>query len=164
MDDAIRGLGCRRAAAQHSRRCAMKSSGYFLLSPPAPPDGPGRPLWELCGTLRRQGLFDHTAQHVQVNHKGSHEAIVDLVLAVIRPPKLCDDAHHGFRVGQDWSVALDGKTSRRSHDRAGGQAALHLVSAFATTSRLVLGQEAVADKSNETTAIPALLERLGDWS
>lgn len=35
------------------------------------------------------------------------------------------------------------------------------VSAFATTSRLVLGQEAVADKSNETTAIPALLERLG---
>jgi len=58
-------------------------------------------------------------------------------------------------------VALDGKTSRRSHDRAAGQAALHLVSAFATTSRLVLGQEAVADKSNETTAIPALLERLG---
>lgn len=58
-------------------------------------------------------------------------------------------------------VALDGKTSRRSHDRAAGQAALHLVSAFATTSRLVLGQEAVADKSNETTAIPSLLERLG---
>lgn len=57
-------------------------------------------------------------------------------------------------------VALDGKTSRRSHDRAAGKAPLHLVSAFATTSRLVLGQEAVADKTNETTAIPALLERL----
>jgi predicted transposase YbfD/YdcC len=57
-------------------------------------------------------------------------------------------------------VALDGKTSRRSHDRAAGRAPLHLVSAFATTSRLVLGQEAVADKTNETTAIPALLERL----
>lgn len=42
-------------------------------------------------------------------------------------------------------VAIDGKTSRRSHDRAAGQAPLHLVSAFATTSRLVLGQEAVAD-------------------
>jgi len=57
-------------------------------------------------------------------------------------------------------VAIDGKTARRSHDRGAGQAALHLVSAFATTSRLVLGQEAVADKSNETTAIPVLLERL----
>ena len=58
-------------------------------------------------------------------------------------------------------VAIDGKTSRRSHDRSRGAAPLHLVSAFATTTRLVLGQEAVADKSNETTAIPILLERLG---
>ena len=57
-------------------------------------------------------------------------------------------------------VAIDGKTSRRSHDRSAGKAPLHLVSAFATTSRLVLGQEAVSDKSNETTAIPVLLERL----
>ncbi|SJM31464.1 hypothetical protein BQ8482_20079 [Mesorhizobium delmotii] len=57
-------------------------------------------------------------------------------------------------------VAIDGKTSRRSHDRGAGKAALHLVSAFATTARLVLGQEAVADKSNETTAIPVLVERL----
>ena len=57
-------------------------------------------------------------------------------------------------------VAIDGKTSRRSHDRSAGKAPLHLVSAFATTARLVLGQEAVGDKSNETTAIPVLLERL----
>src|SRR5262249_4703418 len=57
-------------------------------------------------------------------------------------------------------VAIDGKTSRRSHDRKRGQKALHLVSAFATTNRLVLGQEAVDEKSNEITAIPALLERI----
>lgn len=57
-------------------------------------------------------------------------------------------------------VAIDGKTSRRSHDRSADKAPLHLVSAFATTSRLVLGQEAVADKTNETAAIPVLLERL----
>ena len=57
-------------------------------------------------------------------------------------------------------VAIDGKTSRRSHDRKTGQKALHLVSAFATRSRLVLGQEAVEEKSNEITAIPALLERI----
>ncbi|HEY6254861.1 MAG TPA: ISAs1 family transposase, partial [Xanthobacteraceae bacterium] len=59
-------------------------------------------------------------------------------------------------------VAIDGKTSRRSHDRSTGKAPLHLVSAFATTSRLVLGQEAVADKTNELTAIPILLERLAE--
>lgn len=59
-------------------------------------------------------------------------------------------------------IAIDGKTSRRSHDRARAQAPLHLVSAFATTARLVLGQEAVADKSNEINAIPVLLERLAE--
>lgn len=58
-------------------------------------------------------------------------------------------------------VAIDGKTLRRSHDRSLDQPALHLVSAFATTGGLVLGQEAVRDKSNELTAIPVLLERLG---
>lgn len=58
-------------------------------------------------------------------------------------------------------VAIDGKTSRRSHDRAAGAGPLHLVSAFATTRRLVLGQEAVPDKANELAAIPVLLERLG---
>lgn len=57
-------------------------------------------------------------------------------------------------------VAIDGKTLRRSHDRSADQPALHLVSAFATNSSLVLGQEAVSDKSNERTAIPVLLERL----
>ena len=59
-------------------------------------------------------------------------------------------------------VAIDGKTSRRSHDRATGTPPLHLVSAFATTARLVFGQEAVPDKASETTAIPALIERLAE--
>lgn len=58
-------------------------------------------------------------------------------------------------------VAIDGKTSRRSHDRGAGVAPLHLVSAFATTARLVLAAEAVPDKANELAAIPPLLERLG---
>jgi predicted transposase YbfD/YdcC len=68
-------------------------------------------------------------------------------------------------VAECWSdkldlVAIDGKTSRRTHNRRTGHKALHLVSAFATNSRLVLGQEAVFEKSNEITAIPALIERL----
>ena len=79
-------------------------------------------------------------------------------------PALFRDAFTGW-VRETWPdkpelVAIDGKTSRRSHDRSAGRAPLHLVSAFATTSRLVLGQEAVADKSNETGAIPVLIERL----
>ena len=55
-------------------------------------------------------------------------------------------------------VAIDGKASRRS--RQAGKQALHLVGAFATEARLVLGQEACAEKSNELTAIPVLLEAL----
>jgi predicted transposase YbfD/YdcC len=57
-------------------------------------------------------------------------------------------------------VGIDGKTLRRSHDRAAGRGPLHLVSAWATANGVVLGQVAVAGKSNETAAIPALLEVL----
>jgi predicted transposase YbfD/YdcC len=57
-------------------------------------------------------------------------------------------------------VAIDGKTSRGSHDRGRGRAALHLVSAFATRDRLVLGQEAVGEGSCEQDTIPLLLEKL----
>jgi predicted transposase YbfD/YdcC len=58
------------------------------------------------------------------------------------------------------TVAIDGKTLRGSLDTATGQHALHVVSAWATQSRLVLGQVAVDAKSNEITAIPLLLELL----
>jgi len=54
-------------------------------------------------------------------------------------------------------VASDGKTLRRSLDRAASKAAIHMVSAWAKTNRLVLGQLKVDDKSNELTAIPQLL-------
>ena len=57
-------------------------------------------------------------------------------------------------------VAVDGKTLRRSHNRSKGLAALHMVSAFATANRVVLGQVATEAKSNEITAIPRLLELL----
>jgi predicted transposase YbfD/YdcC len=57
-------------------------------------------------------------------------------------------------------VAVDGKVLRRSHDQRAGKGALDLVSAWAETNRLVLGQRAVDADSNEITAIPALLEAL----
>ena len=58
--------------------------------------------------------------------------------------------------------AIDGKTSRRSHDRAKGLGALHTVSVWASEFGLSLGQVACAEKSNEITAIPELL-RLVDF-
>lgn len=54
-------------------------------------------------------------------------------------------------------IAIDGKTLRRTFDRAQGLGALHLVSAWATANGLTLGQVAVDGKSNEITAIPHLL-------
>jgi predicted transposase YbfD/YdcC len=57
-------------------------------------------------------------------------------------------------------IALDGKQLRRSHDKEDDKAAIHMVSAWATQNRLVLGQRKVDEKSNEITAIPELLRRL----
>jgi predicted transposase YbfD/YdcC len=57
-------------------------------------------------------------------------------------------------------VAIDGKTLRHSDDKGCAKAAIHMVSAWASANRLVLGQCKVDDKSNEITAIPALLNIL----
>ena len=57
-------------------------------------------------------------------------------------------------------VPLDGKTIKGSYDRERGLKALHLVTAWASEQRLILGQIKVEDSSNEITAIPAFLELL----
>lgn len=57
-------------------------------------------------------------------------------------------------------VPIDGKTLRHSYDTELEQSAIHMVSAWATTNRMVLGQVKVAEKSNEITAIPELLDAL----
>ena len=57
-------------------------------------------------------------------------------------------------------VAIDGKTIRRSLDKASGKAAIHMVSAWANQNSLVLGQVKVDNKSNEITAIPKPLKQL----
>jgi len=57
-------------------------------------------------------------------------------------------------------IAIDGKTMRRSYQKKGAKAPIHMVSAFAARQRLVLGQVKVAEKSNEIVAIPALLDML----
>jgi predicted transposase YbfD/YdcC len=57
-------------------------------------------------------------------------------------------------------IAIDGKRLRRSHDGRLGKAAIHMVSAWASANRLVIGQVKTDEKSNEITAIPQLLELL----
>lgn len=57
-------------------------------------------------------------------------------------------------------IAIDGKTLRKSFDKASEQSAIHMVSAFASSTKLVLAQEKVSERSNEITAIPKLLDLL----
>jgi predicted transposase YbfD/YdcC len=92
----------------------------------------------------------------------SHDTLTG-VLAALDPAlfKACFVSWvEGLREAEPDLVAIDGKTSRRTHARGKGREPLHLVSAWAARQRLVLGQEAVSGKSNEITAIPLLLERL----
>jgi predicted transposase YbfD/YdcC len=62
--------------------------------------------------------------------------------------------------GRHEFIAIDGKTSRRTHDRRKGIKALHTLSAYATHARLVLAQLSVPEKTNEITAIPDILDHL----
>lgn len=65
-----------------------------------------------------------------------------------------------FAEGLQGVVAIDGKTLRRSFDRAAGKSPLHMLHAWSVDQRLLLGQLAVDGKSNEITAVPKLLELL----
>jgi predicted transposase YbfD/YdcC len=55
-------------------------------------------------------------------------------------------------------IAIDGKTLRRSYDKASSKSAIHMVSAWATMNHISLGQVVTDEKSNEITAIPKLLQ------
>ncbi len=133
-------------------------------------------LLVVCGTVADCDDYDHISEwgeahldflrrHLPFEHGVPGGRWLTILMNRIAPALF--SAAFGGWVRETWPdrpefVAIDGKTSRRSHDRAAGEAAIHVVSAFATTSRLVLGQEAVPDKSNELTAIPVLLARLAE--
>ncbi len=57
-------------------------------------------------------------------------------------------------------IAIDGKTLRRSHDKSNDKKAIHMISAWASSNQVVLGQLKTEEKSNEITAIPTLLKLL----
>ena len=128
----------------------------------------------LCGTLAGADDFVEIAlwggEHLAFLRRflpyrygiPSHDTLGEVVAAL--DPELFKGCFtrwvEGLREAEPDLVAVDGKASRRTHARGKGREPLHLVSAWATRQRLVLGQEAVAGKSNEIAAIPLLLERL----
>ncbi len=93
----------------------------------------------------------------------SHDRF-NAILAAIKPAEFEKcllgwiTALHEISDGQ--IIAIDGKTLRRSFDKASGKSAIHMVSAWATANHISLGQVVVDAKSNEITAIPKLLEML----
>ena len=164
--------------AEKSRLRALLDH-FAVIDDPREPSRVAHPLPEVlllvvCGTIADcddyEGIAAWGKAHLKFlrrflpYHHGVPGARWLTILMNRIDPKLFSSAFTAW-VRETWPdrldlVAIDGKTSRRSHDRSAEKAPLHLVSAFATTSRLVLGQEAVADKTNETTAIPVLIERL----
>lgn len=92
----------------------------------------------------------------------SHDTLNDVINAIDGElfAECFGDWVANLREAEPDIVAIDGKTSRRTHDQGKGRGPLHLVSAWASRQRLVLGQQACEAKSNEITAIPLLLDRL----
>src|SRR5580698_7435436 len=92
----------------------------------------------------------------------SHDTLSDVFAAL--DPELFKSCFLAWvsdpRDGDPEIIAIDGKTSRRSHDKRKGRNPLHLVSAWAARQQIVLGQQATEEKSNEINAIPLLLKHL----
>jgi len=105
--------------------------------------------------LRQYGDFDHgipvhdTIARVisQINPKQFQKSFLNWMA----------DCHEATRGDV---IAIDGKTVRRSFDKSKKQGAIHMVSAFSTANKVVLGQLKTEAKSNEITAIPELLKLL----
>lgn len=133
----------------------------------------------LCGTLAGAEDFVEMRRWAGVNHAflqrflpyeggiPSHDTLNDVINAIDGDlfSQCFSDWVDGLREATADAngpevVAIDGKTSRRTHDRGKDRGPLHMVSAWASRQRLVLGQQACEAKSNEITAIPLLLERL----
>ncbi len=133
-------------------------------------------LLVVCATLADCDDYDHIAawgeahlgflrRHLPYEHGVPGGRWLTILMNRINPALF--SAAFSAWVREAWPgrpdvVAIDGKTSRRSHDRGADAGPIHLVSASATTRRLVPGQEAVPAEANELAAIPALLARLAE--
>lgn len=162
-------LGSSECPAGFDRNRWLESAERAVLYPL-----PELLLLLLCGTIA--GVYDFVeltlwgSEHLAFLRRflpfgrgiPSHDTLYE-VIAVLDPALFkarFTNWVEGLRAAQLEMIAIDGKTSRRNHAGCKGQGPLHTVSAWADAHRLVLGQEAIAAKSNEITAIPLLLQRL----
>ena len=119
--------------------------------------------WEAIEQFGKEKL-DWLRQYVPLeNGVPSHDCIA-YVLSRLSPKKFRECFMDWTRAVTEQTggevIAIDGKTARGSRDRKNQRNPLHMVSAWACHNRLVLGQEATEEKSNEITAIPKLLALL----
>jgi predicted transposase YbfD/YdcC len=115
---------------------------------------------ELWGLMRR----DQLKLFLSLGHDIPSHDTFDRIFAMLDPLKF-EAAFNAFTAALvkgsgGLFVAVDGKTLRRSWKKAWSRTPVHMVSAFVTKNKLVLGQLACQDKSNEITAIPKLLAML----
>ena len=132
--------------------------------------GPGLSHMELCGPAKRDllqsflklenGIPSHDTFSRALRFLGAGDAGAGGFSAVVPGVQGTVCGRH-CGCGGTGVVALDGKTLRRSCDRAQGQSALHLGRAWAEERRLVLGPVAVDDKSKEIAPAPRLLSLRG---
>jgi len=124
----------------------------------------------ICGAESRRDIEDYAHQqeeflsrYIALENGIPSKSTVARVFSLLDPEgfKQCFIAWvQALHDVLDEVVAIDGKTLRHSFDKARKNPAIHMVSAFATQARLVLGQIKTEEKSNEITAIPALLDLL----
>lgn len=125
----------------------------------------------LCGMDTWQDIADFAEErvewfrkHLKLEHGVPSHDTIERCFKFIEPKQFqkCfiswTDSLRDFKTGE--TIAIDGKTMRGTVDKAMGKSAVHMVSAWASENRLVLGQVKTREKSNEITAIPKLLELL----
>ena len=109
-----------------------------------------------------EAKFDWLKQFLELRHGIPSHDTFGRVLSLIDPRQfeqcLLKWVNSQVKLGAGEVIPIDGKTLRRSHDKAKGQEAIEIVSAWAASQRLTLGQVKVAEGSNEITAVPEVLD------
>ena len=111
-----------------------------------------------------QARLDWLRRYFQFEHGIPKHDTIARVLSRLDPAALQNSfmswVNAASELTQGEVIAIDGKTVRRSFQTGNRKSAIHMVSAWACQNNMVLGQRKVNEKSNEITAIPALLELL----
>jgi predicted transposase YbfD/YdcC len=118
--------------------------------------------WEDLEAFGEERL-DFLREYLPFTHGIPDKNTLSRVMASLNPKEFKESFIRwvaSFQLDISGTIAIDGKKLRRSYDKAENSPSIHMVSAFATEARLVLGQVKVDDKSNEITAIPDLLDQI----